>query len=67
MANRPGRSWLIAGIMGAFVAMYIMNKLEGTPMQRRMRFTRRRWMRSLSAGLQTSRNMVSDKFAALRR
>jgi hypothetical protein len=47
--------------------MYIMNKLEGTPMQRRMKFTRRRLMRSLSEGFQTGRDMLGSKLAMLRR
>ncbi|HHX01514.1 MAG TPA: hypothetical protein GX739_02460 [Firmicutes bacterium] len=67
MANRSGRSWLVAGILGALVGMYIMDRLDGMPMQRRMKFARRRWMRSLSDGLHTGRNMLSDRFAMLRR
>ncbi|MGB3984806.1 MAG: hypothetical protein WBL69_02815 [Limnochordia bacterium] len=64
---RTGRSWLIAGELGALAGMYIMNKLEGTPMQRRMKFTRRRLMRSLSEGFQTGRDMLGSKLAMLRR
>jgi len=47
--------------------MYVMNRIEGTPMQRRMKFTRRKLMRTLSEGFQTGRDMLSNRFAMLRR
>lgn len=67
MVNRSGRSWLIAGILGAALGIYFMNRIDGTPMQRRMKYARRRWMRGLSSSFQSGRDMLSQRLEAIRR
>jgi hypothetical protein len=67
MENRSGRSWLVAGILGAALGIYFMNRIDGTPMQRRMTYARRRWMRSLGNGYQNGRQMISRRLEAMLR
>ncbi len=67
MANRSGRSWLFAGIVGAALGIYLMSSMDNIPMQRRMKTMRRKWKRGINNSYEAGKNMVSNRIEAMRR
>lgn len=65
MMGNPGRSWLIAGIVGAAAGIYIMNKIDGTKMEKRLKYRGRKWMLGMRHSYRMGRNMLTQRIARM--
>ncbi len=73
MGQRFGKGMLFAGIIGAVAGMYVMNMLDGTKTQRKIRYQGRNAMRSarhkatrIGHVYQAGKSAIQDGMQAMR-